>query len=189
VLDFGMARWTRGGLTRARALQSPESLPHDAVNVVGYMSPEQATGGAVDPRTDVFSLGVVLYEMLSGRHPFAGASPAATLLNVIRAETPAPLHPGSRALTDLDAIVARAVSKQIDSRHQSAASFSAELRSVGAMLDVRSGDVPSGELIPLDDEGGSAAGWIIALAVAVAVATAAWWWLRELETGNWKLAR
>jgi len=81
---------------------------------------------------------------------------------------------GSRALTDLDAIVARAVSKEIGKRHQSAAALSAELRSVGAMLDVRSGDASPGELMALDDDGGgSGKWWVIAI---LGIAAAAWWW-------------
>jgi len=177
VLDFGMSRWTRGGKTRARAATSPESLGADAVAVVGYMSPEQALGGSVDPRSDVFSLGVVLYEMLTGRNPFSAASAAQTVVNVTSTAVPSS-QAAATASTDLEAIVGRAMAKEIDKRHQSAAAFSAELRSVGAMLDVRAGESGPGEyLIPLDDEGGSGKWWWAAAGVAAAVAVI-WWIVR-----------
>jgi hypothetical protein len=81
------------------------------------------------------------------------------------------------ASADLDAILGRAMAKEIDKRHQSAASFSAELRSVGAMLDVRAGDSAPGELLPLEDDGGSARWWLAAAAVLLAVGVL-WWVLR-----------
>jgi eukaryotic-like serine/threonine-protein kinase len=172
ILDFGMAKWTRGGMTRACAVNGADALGSDAITTVSHMSPEQALGGQVDPRTDVFSLGVILYEMLTGRNPFAGASPAQTLLNVISA--PVPVGSGS----DLDAIVLRAMAKEIDKRHQSAASFSAELRSVGAILDVRAGDSPPADFLPLDDEGGSGKWWAVAAIVMAALAIGWWYWSR-----------
>jgi serine/threonine protein kinase len=176
VLAFGMARWTRGGRTRAVASASPESLGPDAITVVSYMSPEQAIGGAVDSRTDVFSLGVVLYEMLAGRNPFAAPTASQTVMNVIAAAAPPPAAAAS-ASGDFEAIIMRAIAKEIDKRHQSAASFSAELRSVGAILDVRSGDSVPGDLLPLDDDSGSGRWWAAALAVA-ALAAVAWWLTR-----------
>jgi serine/threonine protein kinase len=176
VLEFGMSRWTRGGNTRARAASSPESLGPDAIRVVSYMSPEQALGGSVDPRSDVFSLGVVLYEMLTGRNPFSASSAAQTVVNVTSAPVPSS-HAAATASADLDAILARAMAKEIDKRHQSAASFSAELRSVGAMLDVRSGDAAPGDLLPLDDEGGPGRWWLAAAGLAIAAA-AVWWYVR-----------
>jgi serine/threonine protein kinase len=176
VLDFGMSRWTRGGKTRTRAASSPGSLGADALRVVCYMSPEQALGGSVDPRSDVFSLGVVLYEMLTGQNPFIAPTSAQTVVNVTSTSVPSSLA-AATASADLDAIVARAMAKEIDKRHQSAAAFSAELRSVGAMLDVRSGDAAPGDLLPLDDDGGSGKWWWAAVAI-VAGAAVVWWAVR-----------
>ena len=176
VLEFGMSRWTNGGRTRTRAAASPQSLGPEAVSVVSYMSPEQVLGGSVDSRTDVFSLGVVLHEMLTGRNPFAAATPADTVVNVIRA-TIAPAHALATTLGDLDALVTRAMAKEIDKRPQSAASLSAELRGIGAILDVRAGEASPAELLPLDDEGGGSGKWWAAAAIAV-IAALAWWVLR-----------
>ena len=177
VLEFGMSRWTNGGRTRARAATSPQSLGPEAVSVVSYMSPEQVLGGPVDSRTDVFSLGVVLHEMLTGRNPFSATTPADTVVNVIRA-TVAPAHALATTLGDLDALVTRAMAKEIDKRPQSAAALSAELRGIGAILDVRAGEASPAELLPLDDEGGGGSGkWWAAAAIA-AVAALAWWVLR-----------
>ena len=175
ILDFGMTRWTRGGAIRAQAAVAPDRLAPDAQGVVAYLSPEQAVGGFVDPRTDVFSLAAILYEMLTGRPAFIGSTPAATVLNVISAAPPPPSSVRADVMPELDAIVMRALAKDIDSRQQSAAAFSAELRSVGAMLDVRSGDA-AGDLLPLDDAGSGAGGYV-GLAAGLGLLVAAAWWL------------
>jgi hypothetical protein len=70
------------------------------------------------------------------------------------------------------------MSKEIDKRPQSAASFSAELRGIGAILDVRAGMMGPSELLPLDDERGGAGTWWVVAAAIVAVAGLAWWFLR-----------
>jgi eukaryotic-like serine/threonine-protein kinase len=177
VLELGMSRWTTGGRIRAKAARDPHALGSEAVAIVSYMSPEQVLGGPVDARSDVFSLGVIAYEMLTGRNPFATARPADTAVNVIGATIP-PTASLSTSLADLDALVMRSMAKEIDKRPQSAASFAAELRGIGAILDVRSGDAGPSELLPLDDEGGGSAKWWLAAAAIVAIAGVAWWILR-----------
>ena len=108
------------------------------------MSPEQTIGGDVDSRTDLFSLGVIVYEMLTGGTPFAGATAADTVINVTaRVPTPADWRPVELP-KELDSTLGRVLAKGLDTRQQSAVSFAAELRSIAAMLDVRAGDtVPS----------------------------------------------
>jgi serine/threonine protein kinase len=180
VLDFGLAEWTKGGGIRASAARSAYSLPVEAVGVLAYLSPEQAAGTAVDPRSDVFTLGTLAYEMLTGRNPFAGKTPLETVSNVMRARAPLASEMNPAVPKDLDPVLARAMTPDLEQRQQSAASFAAELRSVGAVLDVRGGEaVHAPDLLPLDDTPDRNASWLLtsALVLAAAAAAAIWWWL------------
>jgi serine/threonine protein kinase len=178
VLDFGMAAWTRGGAARSRAAIDPESLTPDMVRIASYLSPEQALGGVMDARTDVFSLGLILYEMLTGRNPFSARTASGTLTNIVR--NPAPsiraLHPELPA--EFETMLSRALAKDLDARQESAASLAAELRSIGAVLDIRSGEAPAGELLPLDDEEGGPGKWWLVAVLAIAAVAIGWWLLR-----------
>ena len=79
----------------AGGARAPTGCRPTRSSVLAYLSPEQALGGAVDSRTDVFSLGVIIYEMLTGRNPFAAPTAAATVVNVIQGPVPPP-HRGQR---------------------------------------------------------------------------------------------
>jgi serine/threonine protein kinase len=174
ILEFGMGHWTHGGQTRIRAAAQPDSISENTSTTVSYMSPEQASGGTVDARTDVFSLGIILYEMLTGRNPLAAPTAAETLSRVV-SSTPLPPLPESPLTADLAPVVARAVARDVHTRYQSAAAFSAELRRVEALMDVRSGDRASQDLLRLDEEPSRTGMWVT-IAVGVAALAGLMFW-------------
>lgn len=180
LLETGMSRWTRGGDVRRAAAADAASLPPEAVAVVGYMSPEQALGGAGDERSDVFSLAAILYEMLCGRQAFTASTSRDTVMNVISQQPPPPSSVNTEVVPELDAIIARALSKDILQRHQSAALFAAELRSVASALDVRAGDRVSGYVIPVDERADRIPTGLLLVGAAVVIAVGAviWWSLK-----------
>jgi serine/threonine-protein kinase len=182
VLDFGMGYWTNGGAIRADAAEAPDRLASDTIAVLAYMSPEQALGGAVDARTDVFSLGTLTYELVTGQSPFAAGTPGDTLLNVTQARFVQPSEVNAAVPKDLDPILSHALTPDIESRQQSAAAFAAELRSAAAMMDVRAGESEAPKpsaLLPIDDTPDRQAAGLLwtALIAAAAVAGLIWWLL------------
>lgn len=180
VLDFGLAPWTRGGMLRASAARNPDSLPPESSAVLAYLSPEQAIGSAVDPRTDVFSIGTLTYELLTGRNPFLAPTPAATVMNVIQGQYRPASEVNPAVPVELDAILAHALTPDLEKRQQSAAALAAELRSVAAVLDVRTGDAASpSALLAIDEAPDRKAAGLLgaALIAAAAAAVGVWWWL------------
>ena len=91
VLDFGLATWTAGGAEREQAAGAVTLAgPGTTQGTVAYLSPEQALGEQLDHHTDMFSLGIVMFEMLTGKLPFSGATPAALTLQIVQAQAPVP---------------------------------------------------------------------------------------------------
>ena len=179
ILDFGLAHWTNGGAWRVQAARSTAELPPEAVGVLAYMSPEQAIGSAVDFRTDVFSLGTITYELVTGKNPFAAATPAETLMNITRGIVPPPSTVNAAVPKELDALLGRALTRDLEHRQQSAAALAAELRSVAAMLDVRTGDTaqPAAMLDIDDTPDKQAAGMLTGALIAAAAVAALIFWL------------
>jgi len=117
VLDFGLARRFKMPETGEVTLYG-STIPGRPLGTANYMAPERILQGPLDPRSDLFSLGVVMYEMATGRLPFAGSSPAETVTNVLELQPTrvTTLSPG-RSI-HLERIVMRLLTKDPDSRYQ-----------------------------------------------------------------------
>jgi serine/threonine protein kinase len=129
VLDFGLARRFRGVEAAAAGLPGLEgsTIPGRPLGTANYMAPERILQMPLDPRSDLFSLGVVIYEMATGRLPFAGSSPAETVTNVLDNDPP-PLTVLSPARPkELEKIVATLLAKGASERFQTAASLGGAL--------------------------------------------------------------
>ena len=171
ILDFGIAKLLAAD---SGAIDAFATAPATAIGVVmgtaAYMSPEQVSGQAVDQRSDLFSFGVVLHEMLSGRAPFAGPTPVETMTAVLRADPPS-LEPGSHGISSaLVRVVDHCLEKSPDARFQSA-------RDLAFALEALTGTNASGPAVtqaPAARRSVLRLPWWVTLAAAAAAAAAAW---------------
>lgn len=185
VMDFGIARLISG----------PETAPQTSavLGTASYLSPEQAQGQAVDARTDIYALGVVLYEMLTGRPPFTGDSPMAIAYKQVNATPEAPSSVNPDVPPELDAVVMRALSKNPANRYQTGQEFADDLERVrtggqvmatpllpagGEATQVISRPQPTSVLPPQHDEPGSSrkawTGALIAIVIMALLAAGAY---------------
>lgn len=125
VMDFGIAR----AITDTSATIAETST---IVGTAQYFSPEQARGEAVDARTDLYSTGIVLFELLTGRAPFVGENPVAVAYQHVNQQAVAPSAINPRVTPALDAVVLRAISKDRFERFQSATDFRRDVEAAGA---------------------------------------------------------
>ena len=135
VLDFGLAKLTRPEMdmeTIGATQDSPGPLqltnPGSTVGTISYMSPEQARGEQLDPRTDLFSLGVVIYQMATGRLPFSGATSAVVFHAILELDPVPALTLNSALPPRLEEIIYKALEKDRDLRYQSAADLRGDLK-------------------------------------------------------------
>ena len=134
VLDFGLAKFVSNNLS-SEVTQTQMTMAGMVVGTVSYMAPEQAIGRPVDHRVDLFSLGVVLFELLTGRLPFDGSTPTEIIDRILHATPPPPSRYTTGVPQALDAIVARALEKDPAFRYQHAENISHDLRQVADEMD------------------------------------------------------
>src|SRR3954451_17812160 len=134
VLDFGLAKFIGSGAARD-VTQAQMTMAGMVVGTVSYMAPEQALGRPIDHRVDLFSLGVVLFELLTGRMPFDGATPTEIIDHILHEVPAAPSRYTTGVPPSLDAIVARALEKDPAFRYQHATEIARDLRQVADDLD------------------------------------------------------
>jgi serine/threonine-protein kinase len=148
ILDFGLAK-----LTERQSDTADIGPPADSVvktksgMVMGtarYMAPEQARGLRVDAGADIFSLGVVLYEMVAGRAPFEGTTTADVIVSLLTSEPPPLSDSNSKVPAELDRIVTRALKKDREDRYQRAADLELDLKGIERWLDAAQGEHRSG---------------------------------------------
>jgi tetratricopeptide (TPR) repeat protein len=132
VLDFGIAKLAGSAPERTdlepTLAGSERTTVGSAIGTVAYMSPEQARGQEIDARSDLFSLGLVLYEMATGQSAFAGATPAVIFEGILTKQPPSPSQLNGNVPAEFDRIVAKALEKDRETRYQSAAELRADLK-------------------------------------------------------------
>jgi len=137
VMDFGIARALADSAATMTQTQA-------VIGTAQYLSPEQARGETVDARSDLYSAGCLLFELLTGRPPFVGDSPVAVAYQHVREIAPAPSSVASDVPEVLDRICAKALAKERDSRYSSAAEFRADLEAAARGGQVSAPVVPVG---------------------------------------------
>ena len=192
ILDFGLAKLVaeRQAIeqpTYAGATLASEHLtsPGMAVGTIAYMSPEQARGKELDPRSDLFSFGAVLYQMAAGKPPFEGATAATIFDGILNRLPTSPLELNPILPPKLDEVIRTALEKDRDLRYQGAAELRAELKRL--KRDTSSGKVPqaSASAVSVPKAGGSrrALTAILATLAVVAVVAAVFFWIASRPRG------
>lgn len=142
VLDFGLAKLMQANTAPTESGSEDPTIPilrtkpGMVMGTAAYMSPEQARGLGVDGRTDIWSLGAVLYEMLTGRRPFWGETTADTMVSVLHNEPKPIFEDPERSIPELEAAVRKALAKNLGERYQSMDEFRADLEALKKRLEI-----------------------------------------------------
>ena len=182
ILDFGLAKLTQrqataladSHLTTAQhpnAIANVSTAPGTVLGTVGYMSPEQAEGKDLDNRTDIFSLGVVLYEVLTGKRPFEGKSAIDTLHSIINKD-PVPVRElNPKVPLELSDLLERTLAKDRKERYQHVGDFELDLRRLRRAIETK----PAANAPARNSRLGPIVFWcFIGFAILLSLALAAW---------------
>jgi serine/threonine-protein kinase len=189
VLDFGIAKLTgpsptAGNTDETLPIDSPMTVEGSILGTVSYMSPEQAQAKTVDPRSDIFSFGLVVYEMLTGQKAFSGDSALSTLSSILRDEAKPIGQVVQGVPPELEQIVHRAMRKDPDQRWQTmqdmrAALMVLKLKADSGVLHTQLGGPPA----PPVKKKSNALPLVLAAAAVVLAAGGggAWWWMKHRQ--------
>ena len=176
VLDFGLAKVTEKKISNeeeSEAATAFKTAPGIIMGTINYMSPEQAQARAIDQRTDIWSTGVMLYEMVAGRMPFSGVTTSHTIVQILEKD-PSPLSGDVPA--ELERIVLKAMAKDPDERYQTAKDMLIDVRSLKRQLELKAEiertSSPGTQRIEQVEPSGKKRVLLIALAAMVLVTTA-----------------
>jgi Tol biopolymer transport system component/serine/threonine protein kinase len=183
VLDFGLARAvvSREPSTRAytrtqETLVDFETSPGQTVGTIAYMSPEQARGEELDRRTDIFSLGIVMYQMATGESPFAGSTSAVVFDAILNREPPAVQERNPALTAELGHIIGKALEKDRRLRYQSATELYADLQRLKRDSSVdRNGDAKHAQMT----ERRRSRVWRLIAAALVLLVSMSFWLIRK----------
>jgi Tol biopolymer transport system component len=177
ILDFGVAKLrTEGDWVLADDdTMEQDTSPGTVIGTVGYMSPEQVRGQTVDGRSDIFSLGTLMYEMLAGEHPFRGTSPADTMSSILREDARELTSLNPNVTPGLDRVIRHCLEKNPEQRFQSARDLAFQLD----VLSSASGSMPTIETPALPSRNVRRAGGALLLLICGALLG---WFLRPLRT-------
>jgi predicted ATPase/serine/threonine protein kinase len=128
ILDFGLAKVCGAKAADSQSGDESLTLVSGILGTASYMSPEQVRGEELDVRSDLFSFGIVLYEMATNQRPFAGNNPVLIMNAILNEQPPAASDANPSSPADLDAIIGRALEKDLEKRFQNAADIGSELR-------------------------------------------------------------
>jgi tetratricopeptide (TPR) repeat protein len=171
ILDFGIARIETPVSADSATQTTPadDTGPGRLVGTVGYMSPEQVRAETIDARTDIFSFGCVIYEMLAGQRAFSGKSGVETMAAILREEPPEISSTDAALPGELSRIVQRSLAKNPEERFQSAGDLAFALRSL-----LSEGALPQPQIAR---PRGATRWWIGAAALIIVLAVVAIWWV------------